>query len=52
VTREQVHRLVDAVPEEMLGAVARYLEGLLNAVGDPAFREMAAEPGDTAGETS
>lgn len=45
VTKEELHRLVDELPQGELGAARRYLEYLRN-MGDPALRALMQAPLD------
>lgn len=44
--RDEVHDLVDALPEDELTAARRYLEVLQSAPGDSLARFLAAAPDD------
>ena len=48
--KEKLHRLVDELPEEELGAAERYLEYLRDQ-GDPLLRRLLQAPGDDEPET-
>jgi hypothetical protein len=50
VTKEQVHELVDQIPEDDLLAAARYLEYLRDG-GDPLLHALANAPEDDESET-
>ncbi len=44
--RDDVHELVDALPDSELPAVQRYLESLTRSLDDPLGRFLAAAPED------
>jgi hypothetical protein len=50
VTREQIHKLVDQIPEDDLPEVARYLKHLRDE-SDPFLRALANAPEDDEPET-
>ena len=50
VTKEQIHHLVEQIPEDDLEAAARYLEYLRDG-GDPFLRALANAPEDDEPET-
>jgi hypothetical protein len=50
VTKEQIHKLIDQIPEDDLPEVARYLENL-RTESDPVLRALADAPEDDEPET-
>ena len=50
VTKEQIHKLVDQIPEDDLAEVARYLESLRDET-DPMLHALANAPEDDEPET-
>lgn len=50
-TKEQLHRLVDALPESELHAARRFLEYLRNMRSDPVLRALMEAPEDDEPET-
>lgn len=51
VTKDQVHHLIDQIPEDDLAAAARYLEYLRDK-GDPFLYALVNAPEDDEEETS
>jgi len=50
-TKEQLHRLVDALPKSELHAARRFLEYLRNMRSDPVLRALLEAPQDDEPET-
>jgi len=50
-TRDEVHRLVEELPEEELHTAKRFLEFLRDRGGDPLLRTLAEAPEDDEPET-
>ena len=51
VTREQLHHLIDALPERGLAEAQRYLEALREAGGDPVLARLLLAPEDDEEDT-
>lgn len=49
-TREEVHRIIDELPENEIHAARRFLE-YLRSLGDPVLRALAEAPEDDEPET-
>ncbi|MCI0438400.1 MAG: hypothetical protein L0177_04635 [Chloroflexi bacterium] len=45
-TKEELHRLVDELPDSELQTAMRFLEYLRDTVGDPFLKALAAAPED------
>ena len=50
--KEDLHRLVDKLPENELDVAQRFLESLCNEGGDPVLRALQEAPDDDEPETA
>lgn len=51
VTREELHRIVDELPEQELSAAGRFLQYLYNLGSDPVLKALLEAPWDDEPET-